>query len=271
MPVADPLASWTAEPSGRTGPRRASSPFVSLCVGATGTTVAIAAVCWAEARVARRRPRPCGIPPGSDGRHGQGEDPPLRVLWLGDSLAVGVGVDEAHEVPAAQLAHHLGRPCDVQVRAVPGATAADVLEHQLTSSDLDDADVVVVQVGANDVAGMTNRRGFRATYREILATVAGLDGVTVVCVGIPDFSAAERLPEPLRSVAGMRGRMLDAVIRDEARAAGCAFVDISSRPADLDRSATRALLSADRYHPGPAGYAIWAARIATTVRVLAVA
>ena len=248
--------------------RRTASSAVSWCLGATGATAAMVALCWAEALIARSGPRLCMSPPTSDGLHGPGEAAPLRVVWLGDSLAVGVGVDQLDELPAVQLAHQLGHRCEVRVRAVPGATSADVVALQLRDAELSYADIVVVQVGANDVAGMTSRRRFRANYRRILAAAAGR---TVVCVGIPDFSAAARLAEPLRTVAGARGRMLDAVVRSEARAADCVYVDISSRPADLDRAATRSLLSSDRYHPGPSGYAIWARQIAETLQAAALA
>jgi lysophospholipase L1-like esterase len=257
--------SWNEPPSALRS-RHGATTVLSWCVGAGCTTAAVAAVCWIEARVARNGPQLCGTPPASDGRHGHGDGAPLRILWLGDSLAVGVGVDEPHEVPAAQLAHHLAHPCDVQLRAVAGATTADVLDVQLAGIDTSTIDVVVVQVGANDVACMVGRRRFRTNYRRILAAV---EGRPVVCVGIPDFAAAERLAEPLRSIAGARGRMLDAIIRAESRAAGAAYVDISSRPAHLDRPATRALLSPDRYHPGPSGYSIWAVRIADSMRALA--
>ena len=40
-------------------------------------------------------------------------------------------------------------------------------------------------------------------------------------------------------------------------------VDVASPPPGLSRRAARAHLCADRFHPGPLGYRVWAERIAT--------
>jgi len=248
------------------GGRRGGAGGVAARALGTGGSVmaAMAALCCAQARAARAAPRAAPPLPASDGVHLPGRGLPLRVLWLGDSLAAGVGVDHVRELPAARLAEQLARTCHVTMRAVPGATVGDVLEHQLPPVDVSAVDVAIVQVGANDVTRLTPRRVFRARYREVLGALA----VPTVCVGLPDIATADRLGAPLRTVAGLRGRDLDGITRREAAAAGAAWVDIRTRPPELSMRAARALLSEDRFHPGPDGYRLWAARIALAVEAV---
>lgn len=244
-------------------PRAALTTTRWVITAGLSTSVAVAALCWAEIRSAKNGPRPYETAPDGDGHHGPAGEHPLRVLWLGDSLAAGVGVDHRDQLPAAQTAELLGYRCDTTIRAVPGATVADVLTRQALAINPGDYDTIVVQVGANDVAALTRRAEFRAHYRQLLEH---LSPTPVVCVGLPDISTADRLAQPLRAIAGVRGRMLDRITREEAGRAGAAWVDISTRPAHINLRAARALLSLDRYHPGPAGYRLWAERIAAALR-----
>jgi lysophospholipase L1-like esterase len=227
------------------------------------TAPAIGGAMWAlvrwELRVARGGPRPYehALPGdaliGADGRR------PVRIAWLGDSLATGLGVDHVADTPAHLVARMLERPVDVGVLAVPGARACHVLEEQLPRLRGDE-DLVVLCVGANDVAGSTGR----ARYAEQLdAALAALAPRPTILLSLPDMGMADRLPQPLRGIAGAGSRWFDAARRRvAARHPHVHSVDIASRPATLSRREGRRMLCADRFHPGPEGYRVWAERIA---------
>jgi lysophospholipase L1-like esterase len=256
----------TATIAGGSRRRRTAALLAARALGASGSfAAAVGAVCVAQAKAARGAPKLDCEPPPSDGLHGSPTQPALRVLWVGDSLAAGVGVAHRHQLPAAQLAAVLGRPCAVTSRAVPGATVGDVVASQLPGVDVGAFDLAIVQVGANDVTALTGRHTFAERYRAVLDALT----LPTVCIGLPDIATADRLAPPLRTIAGMRARMLDAVAHREAIAAGAVWVDIHSRPPELTMRMARALLSEDRFHPGPEGYRLWVARIAAAVHVLA--
>jgi lysophospholipase L1-like esterase len=187
------------------------------------------------------------------------------VTWLGDSLAAGLGCDEVEDTPARLTARLLERAVDVQVLAVPGSRAVHVIEEQLPKLDRT-SDLVVLCVGANDVASSTSRRQYRSELDTILRELAP---IPTIVLSLPDMAMADRMAEPLRTLAGLRARWFDA-----ARAQLAALhhhttsVDIASRPPGVSRRQGRTMLCADRFHPGPEGYRVWAERIATACHEL---
>jgi len=219
-----------------------------------------ALVAW-EARRARSGERPfTDAIPGS-GLIGEGlGSRPVRITWMGDSLATGLGCDDIVDTPAHLTARLLERPVEVSMLAVPGARAIDVLTKQLPQVD-PSADLIVLCVGANDVAAATPRGRYAVQLDRILTALAP---TPVVLLTLPDMAMADRMAEPLRSVAGLAARWFDAArARVAAQHAHVVCVDIASRPAGLSRKAGRVMLCADRFHPGPEGYRVWAERIAT--------
>jgi lysophospholipase L1-like esterase len=77
------------------------------------------------------------------------------------------------------------------------------------------------------------------------------------------MATADRIPQPLRSLAGARARWFDgARARTAAAHPHVRSVDVASPPPGLTRRSARAHLCADRFHPGPLGYRVWAERIA---------
>lgn len=178
------------------------------------------------------------------------------MVWLGDSTAAGVGAADADEAVPRRVARALGRPVDLTVSAVSGDTVGDVLNGQIGGlADLE-PDIVLVSVGANDVTHLTARASFRDSYRDLLAAVP--DDALVVVLGVPDMGAPPRLLQPLRAVAGHRGRTLGRVAKATAREAGAVYVDIAGETGATMRSDTGRYFAEDHYHPSGDGYALWA-------------
>jgi len=225
---------------------------------------AVAGLCWAlcawEARRARGGDKPfVEALPGSGLVGGGLADRPARVAWLGDSLAAGLGCEDLADTPAHLTARLLERPVEITMLAVPGARAVHVLEEQLPRLG-HDVDLVVVCVGANDVAASTPRSRYEMQLDEILVRLAP---TPVVVLSLPDMAMPDRLAQPLRSLAGVGARWFDAGrARVVAKHAHAVSVDIASRPTGISRKAGRRMLCADRFHPGPEGYRVWAERIA---------
>jgi lysophospholipase L1-like esterase len=230
------------------------------------TAPAVTGLCWAlctwEARRARGGDRPyLEALPGS-GLVGAGLGArAVRIAWLGDSLATGLGCDDVDDTPAHLTARLLERAVDVSMLAVPGARIAHVLEEQLPLVD-PDTDLVVLCVGANDVVASTPRASYATQLDAVLRRLAH---TRVVLLTLPDMAMPDRIAQPLRTLAGARARWFDAArARVAGRHAHVASVDIATRPPGITRKAGRLMLCADRFHPGPEGYRVWAERIATT-------
>ena len=194
--------------------------------------------------------------------HGGGSTP---VVWLGDSTAYGVGVTDGDDAVASIVARARGER--VTNLAVSGATLAEI-EGQLRDVPTrpgERPERIYVSVGANDVTHLTRTRDFFVEYRDLLGRLP--QDVEVVVLGVPDMGAPPRLAQPLRAIAGWRGRRLDDEVRRVVarRDGGVTYVDIAGRTGPAFRRDPSRMFAADGYHPSPAGYRVWADAVLATV------
>jgi len=233
---------------------------------ATAVVVSGAALLGVEVLVARNGPRPpAGPPVPADSPAGPPGTPVDTVVWLGDSTAAGLGAStEAHSLPE-QVAALLGGPVRLTVLARSGDRVADVLHDQVPRLAAIHPSVVFISVGANDTTHLTSRASFRGDYAKVLAGLPS--GVArVVLLGVPDMGAPPRLAQPLRAVAGWRGRALDDDVRHLAsRAPRAIYVDIAGRTGPAFRKEPGRYFSTDHFHPNDAGYTLWAQAVAVTI------
>ena len=117
-------------------------------------------------------------------------------------------------------------------------------------------DLVVVDVGSNDVTHLTRSGDFRDRYEAVLDRLP--DAAAVVLLGVPDMGSVTRLAQPLRFIAGVRGGTLDRVVAEVARDRDLLYVDIAGETGPSFRADPGRYLAADRYHPSDAGYRLWA-------------
>lgn len=247
----------------------AAAAFGGGGIGALGAVGV--GVLAAEVRMARRWiGAPFGLQgPDASGRFGTGSGTPLRMGMLGDSSAVGLGVDEPAHTPGAILASGLaaisGRPVDLQVVAVVGAESRHLDEQVERLLDAwPTLDVAVIMVGANDV---THRVRPAVAVRGLAEAVRRLrDGGTEVVVGTcPDLGTIEPIAQPLRYVARRWSRELAAAQTIAVVEAGGRTVSLSDLLGPEFASRPRELFSADRFHPSAAGYARAAAALLPSV------
>ena len=180
-----------------------------------------------------------------------------RVVWLGDSTAAGLGASNSAGALPSQVADGPGASrVSVAVLAVSGARVADVLADQAPKVAGLRPDLVLISVGANDTIHLTGRGAFRHTYEKLVRTLP--PGVPVVLLGVPDMGAIPRFAQPLRALAGWRGRNLDAEVRRVAGNTGAIYVDIAGPTGPPFRRHPDRYFAADDFHPSDAGYGLWA-------------
>ncbi|MDQ1391708.1 MAG: hypothetical protein QOF30_685 [Acidimicrobiaceae bacterium] len=230
--------------------------------------VASALLLGSEAWLAARGPVPPAPPPEPEdlaiGVGPAGGPPAPAVVWLGDSTAAGIGASEPGHTLPQEVAQLLGRPVRLTVLAHSGARVADVVRLQLPRLAALQPTEVFVSVGANDATHLTSRSRFRRDYGRL---VAGLPAsvVRVVLLGVPDMGGTPRLAQPLRAVAGWRGRALATDIRNLARRRHAIYVDIAGGTGAAFRRAPKRYFFSDHFHPNDAGYHLWATVVAAAV------
>jgi lysophospholipase L1-like esterase len=201
----------------------------------------------------RRTPRMQPASPRSGGSHAPSA---VRLLVLGDSTAVGTGVEQMADALVGQLARRL--PESVAWRAVGenGATSAEVREKHLPEALGDPADVAVVLVGWNDALRLRAAAAYGVDLGALLDALRTRNpDARLVVVGPPAFGDFAALPQPLRFALGAHARGLARVAGRVASAHGALFV-----PGFDGRS-----VASDGFHPDAAGYAALAERVAAAL------
>jgi lysophospholipase L1-like esterase len=193
------------------------------------------------------------------------ERTPLRLLVLGDSIGYGTGARRPDDTLGRRLSRALtadGFDVDLHVLAVPGAVSAD-LAAQVRRSEHFAADVVVVVIGANDLARFLPVDEAAAALGTAVSSLRAA-GSDVVVVPAPDMSSVPFVPPAFRPVVQAACVQLQ---RQQAAAAAAAGGSVAGVAAEVGRAfaADPAMFSADRFHPSSEGYARIAAALAPTV------
>jgi lysophospholipase L1-like esterase len=200
-------------------------------------------------RLQRDTPRMQPASPRSGGSKAAGA---TRLLVLGDSTAVGTGVEQMADAVAGQLARRL--PQSVAWRAVGrnGATAADVHAEFLAEALAEPADIAVVLVGWNDALRLRPAAEFRENLAAVLDALHERNpDARIVLVAPPVFSRFASMPQPLRFALGAHASGLSRVAAKIAAERGVAFVP----------GFDGVHVASDGFHPDATGYGGIAERI----------
>lgn len=221
--------------------------------------VAVAALIGVEIVLALRREYlPTEPVLAVNGEFGAPNQDPLHFVVLGDSTSAGVGVGTAEDAYPWTLAERLaeeGRYVTLETFGVSGARVADVLEEQVPKALAAQPDLVFVGIGANDVVHLTPLDEVKRDFAAALDELKTLDAPIVVA-GAPDMRAPAWL-EPLRSLAGWRGRAVTEAMEEVARDKGVTVVPLAEITGPLFVEDGAAAYSDDLFHPGVRGYKHW--------------
>lgn len=209
----------------------------------------------------RRQVRPLAEPAGRpSGTVGAGRRE-VRLLVVGESSAVGVGVRSYDETLAAHIAaiYSDNARCIVHWSAIgkSGATV-DELMALLARQPQDSlkADIVVMAIGVNDVLRFRSPLRWRRSLRSLIDLLQLATGCQLMMLSpIPPLWKFTLLPVPLRYLLGAQALLLDCcsqiiVARDSRVRHLCIPL--------LDQTS---MLCEDRFHPSSCGYREWARHV----------
>lgn len=203
-----------------------------------------------------------------DDTFGNPGDDAVTLVVMGDSTAAGLGAGEPANAYPQLLARRLasdGFRVDLRVFGLSGARVRDVLDEQLPKALEADPDYVFIGIGANDVTHLTSLGDVRSDMAEVLRTLEDRTEAETVIAGAPDMRAPA-FYEPLRSLAGWRGRHVAAAIEDVGREEDVAVVELAEETGPKFGADPERFHSSDDFHPSADGYELWADAIYPVLR-----
>ncbi len=174
------------------------------------------------------------------------------LLVLGDSTAVGVGVHDAHNTVAGRLSQALN--ASVENHAVSGEVTADTAA-QLAAAQKDSYDLVLIQIGANDVIGFRDLGVAQADLKRLLDE-ARTKSDRIVLLTAGKIGEAPLFPWFARALMTERAADLRERFSSTAAAFGVVYVDLFAIP-DPFATDPRRYYAPDGLHLTDDGYGFW--------------
>ena len=132
----------------------------------------------------------------------KGKGKPVSILFLGDSSAAGVGVDDFEQCVAGRLPHLLkkatARPIYQRTAGNNSATAGQLRDFVVPNLEPVAYDFIVLSIGVNDAKNFHSASRFKKEFGTLLyALSARFPSATIVWQNLLDMEGIPILPSPL--------------------------------------------------------------------------
>ncbi len=226
----------------------------------------LAPLLWLQGRLARQRtPRLPEATGDAHGSHGMGPDRG-RLLVVGESPVVGVGVSQFEESLGARIAAALaetsGRCWHWTAIGENGANLQRLNEILEPLCLPDAVHMIVVVSGVNDTTGLTPIHRWQQGLQQTITQLRRLSDAPILFTTVPPMQSFTALPQPLRWVLGLRSRALNEAMRttlDKHPSVLCAPVLPLLEPQHL---------ASDGFHPSAQACQEWAERLIPLIHPL---
>ncbi len=173
----------------------------------------------------------------------------------------GVGVATQQEAItcrlASALAQHSGHDVHWQALGENGATVGKALRTLAPQLPATAQDVVLLAFGVNDTSAFHSARRFATDLQQLIDLVRQQCQPRLLLLsGVPPVHRLHALPQPLRSILGLKAAALNQMAREVAAQSGLQYAPLAL---DVQQSG---LLASDGFHPSAKGVALWADALA---------
>ena len=193
------------------------------------------------------------------GTTGKGNN--LRLIFLGDSSACGVGVSRLNQALSGKLLIILSQKysCAWKVLAKSKLMTSE-LTNLISMDEERKFDIAIVCIGMNDI---TDGKSVEAWMRDLLNLRKIIndkyDVSKIIFSGIPPVRKLTQVPHPLLHILGLKAFVFEKALREFCENnKECCFIDI-----DLPVSAQT--MAIDGFHPNEVFYSAWAKRISHSI------
>ncbi|MEN6487576.1 MAG: GDSL-type esterase/lipase family protein [Smithella sp.] len=178
-----------------------------------------------------------------------------RVLVVGDSTGVGTGASDSADSVAGRIARDYPGT-EIVNRAQDGAKVEDIFE-QLKDFRTGEFDLVLLQVGGNDIIRFTDLEMLKASITGVLK-LAGDKGGDVIFMSTGNVGLAPVFFPPVSWIYSWRTRKVREIFMAVSRREKNEYIDLfKERDKDPFLRDSATFYAADTLHPGSEGYRLW--------------
>ena len=187
----------------------------------------------------------------------------LKILFIGDSTAVGTGAKD----PRDSVAGRFGK--DFPEAQIINLGINGESTHQLAQAfnpqKLSPCDLVVIQIGGNDIIRFTNLSNLEKDLDQLLSKVSRLSR-KIVLLHSGNVGLAPFFPRYLEGPWRGRSLQVRSLFMTYAARYHAAYVNLfTERPNDLFLTDVHKYYSPDMLHPSGEGYGLWYKTIRETM------
>ena len=185
----------------------------------------------------------------------------LRLIFLGDSSACGVGVSHLDQALSGKLLNILSQKysCVWQVFGRSKLMTSE-LTTLISKEEKRKFDIAIVCIGMNDI---TDGKSVETWMRDILKLrtiiIKKYDISEIIFSGIPPIRKLTQVPHPLLHILCLKAYIFEKALQEFCENnEECCFIDI-------DLPVSSQTMAIDGFHPNEVFYSAWAERISKSI------
>lgn len=199
-------------------------------------------------------------PTGPNSGEIAGKGDVIRLLVLGDSSAVGIGVEDTRDNLAGHLTHILkersGRPIEWRTAGFNSATSGQLRDFAVPNLERREYTDIVLSIGTNDVKNLHTLSRFKREFGGLIyALKARFPGARIFWSPALDMRMVPALPSPMNGLMEIRAQAINHLGARLCAERGAIAVE---RLPEVTPDG----FSRDGFHAGAAGYEYWAGHLA---------
>jgi len=183
----------------------------------------------------------------------------MKLLYLGESPAAGVGIEEIKHAVSAQVADKLAisQKVEWQLLAENGIKIKELL-LKLQQTETHQPDISIITLGVNDCTGLTPSKEWQKQVSDLITELRKRGSKHIFFTAVPPLHRFPLLPAPLSWIMGHRANILNDGLQKVCNQNEAKFIAFSI-------TLEAKYMSLDGYHPNEEGAELWANSISQQV------
>lgn len=183
----------------------------------------------------------------------------LKLLYLGESPAAGVGIEEIENAVSAQVAYKLAatQKVELQLLAENGIKIKELL-LKLQTTETQQPDISIITMGVNDCTNLTSSKEWQNNLINLIAELKQRGSKHIFFTAVPPLQQFPLLPAPLSWIMGYRAHLLNHLLERSCQKNNAQFLAFSA-------VLLPEMICLDGYHPNEKGAELWANSISQQI------